>query len=146
MVRDLKADLELCRSTSEGMWHVVNPDDAVFMNIVAVATVPDVDDVDPQAPFIQALDSNYKDCDKIVALFLLQTPRLATIADEKWWENARFLVEAHNGGWEEAIRRALEAEKRVRILEHILRSLGVTPNDQAILERHLAEMGAGEEG
>lgn len=61
-------------------------------------------------------------------------------------EAAWNLIEAAREGWPEAIRRALDAEKRVRILEHILRSRGVTPNDQAILERHLAEMGAGEEG
>lgn len=69
------ADLEAkAKAATPGAWHIIEADDERFMCAVYVATTPE--DTTPN----------------VIAVTLLQSPRVACIADEKWDENAAHIA------------------------------------------------------
>lgn len=101
MSRDLKADLELCQATTPGQWEVWDfdcSDDECGERMTGLCIMRDgaPDKMEMICNFgIDPTDQDYK--------------------------NAKAIVEAHNGGWTEAIQRALAAEERVSELEAAIR-------------------------
>ena len=72
-------DLEAkAKAATPGAWHIIEADDERFMSVDYVATTPE--DATPE---------------NVIAVTLLQSPRVACIADEKWDENAAFIAAAN---------------------------------------------------
>lgn len=69
---------------TEGPLYVCNADDRDFMNCYYVSTSPDDPDLIP----------GEVDDGEIVAITLLQSPRLAGVGDGKWAENANLFAHA----------------------------------------------------
>ena len=77
------ADLEIkAKAATPGAWHIIESDDERFMSAVYVATTT------PEATPGETPEN-------VIAVTLLQSPRVACIADEKWDENAAFIVAAN---------------------------------------------------
>lgn len=81
---------ELAATATPGPWHVRPLNDDVCMGAVGVATEPDrmFDEcgfIDPDWPV-----------DKMVAVCLLQDPRLAVLPDRRWNENAELIAAMRN--------------------------------------------------
>ena len=72
-------------AATPGPWHVRYLDDEQAMNLVAVSTVPDT-----------GLDERWPEFDhgQVVATTLVQHPRYADVADQRWDENAAFIAHA----------------------------------------------------
>lgn len=70
------------KAATPGAWHIIEADDERFMSAVYVATTPE-DATPGETP------------ENVIAVTLLQSPRVACIADEKWDENAAFIVAAN---------------------------------------------------
>lgn len=76
------ADLEAkAKAATPGAWHIIEADDERLMSAVYVATTPE-DATPGETP------------ENVIAVTLLQSPRVACIADEKWDENAAFIAAA----------------------------------------------------
>ncbi len=90
--RDLKADMELCKAASPGPWQYLPPS-AVGGEAIVPANGPRI-------------------CD----LRLEDVRDLNLRSEQELTANARFIAAAREG-WPHAIRRAMEAEERVRELE-----------------------------
>ena len=89
MTPERLAEIETrCNATTPGPWEYENIDDGMCMNADVVRTCGDgaVDDF--------PLDGPYEDKERIVAITLLQAPRFASIADNRWEENAQFIAHA----------------------------------------------------
>lgn len=102
------------RATS-GPWYAHNPDDDMSMNVFLVATTPEEPD-----PWWDGEE----EAKKVVAITLLQSPRVADVADGRWEENAGFIAHAREDvPWllsllrerEEEIRRLRTLLERARI-------------------------------
>ncbi|MEZ0095749.1 hypothetical protein [Streptacidiphilus sp. EB129] len=78
---------ELAEAATPGPWHIRHLDDDFAMNLVAVSTVPDTGLGERWPAF---------DHHEIVAATLIQQPRYVDVADERWDENARFIVSARH--------------------------------------------------
>lgn len=82
---------ERAAKASPGPWYPRATDDGMFMNASYVSTKPD-----PDGLFIHDGDRGMApgECDdaSVVAITLLQSPRLAGVADEKWDENTEFIA------------------------------------------------------
>lgn len=78
---DLDAIRERWADATPGPWHVRDMDDDHAMSLTAVSTVPD----DGYGWGDQLTEA---EAGEIVAVTLLQAPRLASIADGRWDENA----------------------------------------------------------
>ena len=77
------ADLEAkAKAATPGAWHIIEADDERFMSAVYVATTPE-DATPGETP------------ENVIAVTLLQSPRVACIADEKWDENTAFIAAAN---------------------------------------------------
>lgn len=77
------ADMEAkAKAATPGAWHIIEADDERFMSAVYVATTPE-DATPGETP------------ENVIAVTLLQSPRVACIADEKWDENATFISSAN---------------------------------------------------
>lgn len=77
------ADMEAkAKAATPGAWHIIEADDERFMSAVYVATTPE-DATPGETP------------ENVIAVTLLQSPRVACIADEKWDENATFIAAAN---------------------------------------------------
>lgn len=67
-------------------WYSHNPDDDMFMNAFVVTNSP----VEPD----MGKDERTNNHEMVVAITLLQTPRVACHADSRWEENAKFIAHA----------------------------------------------------
>ena len=77
------ADLEAkAKAATPGAWHIIEADDERFMSAVYVATTPE-DATPGETP------------ENVIAVTLLQSPRVACISDEKWDENTAFIAAAN---------------------------------------------------
>ncbi|MFD9004530.1 hypothetical protein ACFV0T_26815 [Streptomyces sp. NPDC059582] len=76
---------ELAAAATPGPWYVRQLDDDFAMSLVAISTVPDTGHGERWPDF---------DHRQIVAATLVQQPRYADVADERWDENARFIAGA----------------------------------------------------
>lgn len=77
------ADMEAkAKAATPGAWHIIEADDERFMSAVYVATTPE-DATPGETP------------ENVIAVTLLQSPRVACIADEKWDENTAFITAAN---------------------------------------------------
>lgn len=77
------ADMEAkAKAATPGAWHIIEADDERFMSAVYVATTPE-DATPGETP------------ENVIAVTLLQSPRVACIADEKWDENTAFIAAAN---------------------------------------------------
>lgn len=77
------ADMEAkAKAATPGAWHIIETDDERFMSAVYVATTPE-DATPGETP------------ENVIAVTLLQSPRVACIADEKWDENTTFIAAAN---------------------------------------------------
>lgn len=77
------ADLEAkTKAVTPGAWHIIEADDERFMSAVYVATTPE-DATPGETP------------ENVIAVTLLQSPRVACISDEKWGENTAFIAAAN---------------------------------------------------
>lgn len=76
---------ELAAAATPGPWHVRQLDDNSAMSLVAISTVPDTGNGERWPHF---------DHRQIVAATLVQQPRYADVADERWDENATFIAHA----------------------------------------------------
>ena len=76
----------LCNAATAGPWYDHNPDDEHSMNAYVVSTSP----VEP------SVDTDYRINDHaiIVAITLLQTPRVACTSDGRYEQNAAFIAAA----------------------------------------------------
>lgn len=98
------ADLEqLAEVATPGPWYVRFLDDSSAMNLVAISTVPD-----------NGRGERWPDFDhrEIVAATLVQEPRYADVADERWDENAWFIARARD-----AVPRLVAEVRRLRAKE-----------------------------
>lgn len=102
------ADLEAkAKAATPGAWHIIEADDERFMSAVYVATTPE-DATPGETP------------ENVIAVTLLQSPRVACIADEKWDENATFIAAANPAT-------VLRLVGMVRILGNQLETLQQSP-------------------
>lgn len=102
------ADLEdKAKAATPGAWHIIEADDERFMSAVYVATTPE-DATPGETP------------ENVIAVTLLQSPRVACIADEKWDENATFIAAANPAT-------VLRLVGMVRILGNQLETLQQSP-------------------
>ncbi|NPV52184.1 MAG: hypothetical protein HPY71_01520 [Firmicutes bacterium] len=134
-MRDLKNDLETIRATTKEKWYMKATDDKDFMCAIYITTIPGEYEHD-QRRGMAAGEDEQVDPGKVIAITLLQSPPLAISEDDKWEENARFIVEAHNGGWEEAVNRALAAEALAQELEVAIRKqceVCISPDPPAVI-------------
>lgn len=76
----------LCDAATPGPWYSHNPDDEMHMNAYAVSTSPIEPCVDT--------DERINDRAIIVAITLLQTPRVACTSDGRYEQNAAFIAAA----------------------------------------------------
>ena len=104
LIGDSELDLieELANSATPGPWYVRQLDDREAMSLVAISTVPDTG-LGERWPNFQH--------GQIVALTLVQDPRYASVADERWDENASFIASARHD-----IPRLVAEVKRLRAL------------------------------
>jgi hypothetical protein len=84
---DLKLLLEMGKASTPRPWYLRQLDDTNASSLVAISTVPDTGRGERWPKF---------DCGEIVAATLVQEPRYADIADKKWEENARYIINAAN--------------------------------------------------
>lgn len=82
---ELAAIEELADAATPGPWFVRHLDDDQAMNLVAISTAPDTGRGERWPDF---------DHREIVAATLIQHPRYADVADERWDENAQFIANA----------------------------------------------------
>ncbi|MFR9778558.1 hypothetical protein ACL02O_21225 [Micromonospora sp. MS34] len=75
----------LAQAATPGPWYVRQLDDDWAMSLVAVSTVPDTGRGERWPDF---------DHREVVAATLVQQPRYADVADERWDENAAFIANA----------------------------------------------------
>jgi hypothetical protein len=101
---DLDELRALCAQATAGPWYVHNPDDEACMNAYAVTTSPGEPVVDASPP---------NDHEQIVALTLLQSPRVVCHAAGRWEADARFIAAAR-----EAVPTLLDENARLRALAH----------------------------
>jgi hypothetical protein len=90
----------LCAQATAGPWYVHNPDDEACMNAYAVTT-------SPGEPVVDATPPN--DHGQIIALTLLQSPRVVCHAAGRWEADARFIAAAR-----EAVPALLDENARLR--------------------------------
>ena len=76
----------LCDAATKGPWYAHNPDDEMHMNAYVVSTSPVEPCVDT--------DERINDHAIIVAITLLQTPRVACTSDGRYEQNAAFIAAA----------------------------------------------------
>jgi hypothetical protein len=81
---DLDALAALCAAATPGPWYDHNPDDEACMNAYVVSTSPIEPCVDT--------DERINDHALVIALTLLQTPRIACSSDGRWGQNAAFIA------------------------------------------------------
>jgi hypothetical protein len=84
---EMRALLELARRATSTPWHVRHLDDVEAMNLIAISTMADKGTQERWPNFNPG---------EIVAATLIQAPRYVSIADEKWAENAAYIVAAAN--------------------------------------------------
>jgi hypothetical protein len=82
---DLLEFEQIAAAATPGPWYVSILDDASFMNLVAITTVPMDSDSSIAYPEF--------DASNVVSLTLVQQPRYASVVDERWDENAAFIAE-----------------------------------------------------
>ena len=99
---ELRRIEERVDNTTPGPWFVRELDDAAAMSMVAISTVPDTG-AGERWPNFQA--------EEIIALTLVQEPRYANTADERWDENASFIAHARQD-----VPRLIAEIKRLRSL------------------------------
>ena len=85
---DLDRLEQLAKDASPGPWYAKATDDDVSMSALYVSTVPGPFAHDQKRSMEEPSDI-YED---VVAITLLQSPRLADIADAKWNENAHYIA------------------------------------------------------
>ncbi|MFJ9777829.1 hypothetical protein ACIRVF_42425 [Kitasatospora sp. NPDC101157] len=78
---------EIAQAATPGPWYVRQLDDDFAMSLVAISTVPDTGLGERWPAF---------DHHQIVATTLVQQPRYADVADERWDENAHFIASARH--------------------------------------------------
>ena len=100
----LRELLELSRKATPTPWHVRHLDDDDAMNLTAISTAPDTGKFERWPNF---------DAKEIVAATLVQAPRYVCIGDEKWDENAAYIVAAANA-LPSLIEEILELRERTR--------------------------------
>ena len=86
MTIDLEHLEALCDAATKGPWYDHNPDDEHHMNAYVVST-------SPIEPCIDT-DERVNDHAIIVAITLLQTPRVACTSDGRYEQNAAFIAAA----------------------------------------------------
>jgi hypothetical protein len=84
--KELEAIKARLAAATPGPWYDHNPDDDYCMNAYTVTNSP----VEPDV----GVDERTNDHKHIIALTLLQTPRVACHEDSRWEENARFIAHA----------------------------------------------------
>ena|SRR5579864_2036375 len=82
MLREL---LDLANSATPRPWFIRELDDRYAASLVAISTKPDTGKGERWPDF---------DSGEIVAATCVQNPRYVSVADEKWDENARYIVAA----------------------------------------------------
>jgi|GEM_PF-1330345 len=98
-----------------GPWYAHNLDDDMSMNVFLVATTPEEPD-----PWWDGEE----EAKKVVAITLLQSPRVADVADGRWEENAGFIAHAREDvPWLLSLIREREEENR-RLRERLDRLEG----------------------
>lgn len=110
---------ERASRATPGPWYAHNPDDDMSMNVFLVATTPEEPD-----PWWDGEE----EAKKVVAITLLQSPRVADVADGRWEENAGFIAHAREDvPWLLSLLR--EREEEVRALRHLLNEIECGTDD-----------------
>ena len=106
---NIKAKSEVSKkmkvAATPGPWFIQENEDNHSMNMTAVAT--------NSTPQSFRVSKNY-DAGVVIALTLVQEPQYAAIADERWEENAGFIVHARNSDLEQDVDLLLEEVVRLR--------------------------------
>lgn len=142
--RDWERDWELCQRATPGPWYPRATDDERFMNAQYVST-------DPGPGWLhdgeQGMSVEECEPEKVIAITLLQTPRLASVEDGKWDENTEFIAEAREAlpYWlqrvkelEDALRQCVEALEFCSHKE--LCKITVGPYDLIDYAKHVLEV------
>jgi hypothetical protein len=111
----------LCAQATAGPWYAHNPDDEVCMNAYAVTTSPGEPVVDASPP---------NDHEQIVALTLLQSPRVVCHAAGRWEADARFIAAAR-----EAVPALLDENARLRAARQELEAVVAWIEDLAVFSQ-----------
>jgi hypothetical protein len=101
---ELEQLLALARNATPRPWYVRCLDDDMAMSLVAISTVRDTGRCERWPNF---------DPKEIVAATIVQSPRYVSIADDKWDENAAYIVAAASV-LPALVEELLELRRRVR--------------------------------
>lgn len=86
---DIEAIRKRCELATPGPWCAHNPDDRMAMNAYAVST-------SKHEPTIDGALEDDNDYAEVVALTMLQSPRLACHGAQRWAEDAEFIASARS--------------------------------------------------
>lgn len=118
---DLEAIKQRLAAATPGPWYVHNPDDALCMNAYCVST-------DEHEPWIDMPESK-NGHEHIIAITLLQSPRVVCHASEKWEENAELIAHIPTD------MAALIAEvERLRVIEQAVLNKDLDYEDSLAIE------------
>lgn len=82
---------ELAELATPGPWYVHSTDDRLAANALYVSSQPENLQVDPGRGLAEEFPEHVNP-GVVVAITLLQNPRLADVADERWDENSQFIA------------------------------------------------------
>jgi len=124
---------ERASRATPGPWYAHNPDDDMSMNVFLVATTPEEPD-----PWWDGEE----EAKKVVAITLLQSPRVADVADGRWEENAGFIAHAREDvPWLLSLLREREEEnRRLREALAAIRDYAAPRSDLSVYVEIMYEM------
>lgn len=120
--------VERANKASEGPWYPHATDDDLFMNARYVST----ESGDLYHDGARGMAEGECDDNVVVAITLLQSPRLAGIDDAKWDENTAFIAHAREDvpDLAEALRQAWDENTRLREAAAVLKLPLASGNDE----------------